>query len=106
MKGTRTVQTNYKVTDLLEEKKIKNTNFLPEGKFTVRLDYPFTKECAFTISGPKTSKQLASAIARKYSEIYKNPGKWGIWGHGIDDLWIESLYVDLKELFITVEMGS
>jgi hypothetical protein len=44
-------------------------------------------------------------VARKYKEIYKKPGKYGIWGHSIDDLAFESVEIK-KDGRVVLGIGS
>lgn len=44
-------------------------------------------------------------VAKKYTEIYKKPKKYGIWGHHIDDLVFESVTVD-ENGHVTLVIGS
>ena len=69
----------------------------PERPLLLSLDYPLSKEIHFLIGPYQTPNRLIASyptgyvawqIARKYQEIYQNPEKYGIWGHGIEDLFL------------------
>ena len=82
---------------------------LPEGTFTVTLDYPLDTKYKFPVKGPKTVEQLAKRVARAYEKIYESKesqDEWGVWGHDIDDLTICGFKVDLVKRKITVDIGS
>lgn len=48
---------------------------------------------------------LLWAIAREYRYIYEHHEQYGVWGHGIGDLFIESIAIDTNGL-VDVGIGS
>lgn len=84
--------------------------FLPEGTFTVILDYPIDRTHRFEVEGPMTAYDVAVRIGHEYSKkIYKNDETeefYGVWGHSIEDLVVESLTVNLQNNTVIVGMGS
>lgn len=96
---------NLSVAQLCEENTIAD-NFLPKGEFKVILDYPLGEDYVFTVKGPLSTYNLSVLIAQKYKEIYANPDKYSVWGHKMDDLYIEGLTVNLQKSTVEVDMGS
>ena len=94
------------------------------------IDYPLSRPCKFKIKFNKwiTPLDVIDQICKKYQEIYKEEdktaimeirsentpclnrsrtdGKWGIWGHSIEDLVIERLYLDTDKNKIDMFIGS
>ena len=96
------VEVNFRIVRLPEA----DQEFLPKGKFPVVLDYPLDKVYKFEVQGPMTVVQLCCRIAKEYKEvIYADCEKYGVWGHVIDDLFIESLKLDDDDN-VHVGMGS
>lgn len=83
---------------------------LPKNKtYTLAIDYPTNKEYIFQIkTGVKglTEKALIDKIRKTYEKVYNAPQTYGVWGHDISDLWIESIAVDHKKKTIDLGMGS
>jgi len=108
MQKTRHSRLNLKVADLLDVKPVDQI-FLTIGTFTVTLDYPLNKEYKFEVKGPLNAYDLCIHIVKEYQKIYKENeqgGKWGIWGHSIDDLYIEGLRVNYEKKTVRIDMGS
>lgn len=53
----------------------------------------------------KTLHELINIIREAYTQIYKNPSKYKIWGHWISDLCIEQIIIYENNL-IEVSIGS
>lgn len=93
---------------------------IPYSEITILIDYPLNKPAEFLIQNNGkgfSKKQLALEISKKYHEIYQTEessaktktipiekrerlinrnetdGKYGIWGHDIDDLDLSSIEV-------------
>lgn len=49
--------------------------------------------------------EIINFIRRAYKEIYKSPEKYGIWGHYISDLQIESITI-YENKYLEVSIGS
>ena len=41
-----------------------------------------------------------------YEEEKENPGKYGIWGHHIEDLWLEKATLDIETGNVKILVGS
>lgn len=96
-------------------------NFAAPDFLLVELTYPLSKIHEFTLRPMKVESyvdgvhQLTSyrfepgyllwMIAREYLYIYKNDEQYGVWGHGIGDLFIESIAIDTNGL-VDVGIGS
>jgi hypothetical protein len=73
------------------------------------LNYPLSKEFSFIVKTGKKGLDLPALlkkIAQTYVKIYKHGDKYGIWGHGIEDLSIQTIHVDHEKKRIKVGMGS
>lgn len=82
----------------------------------IQLSYPLSKECAVPFAGSVTRRNLVDSTIAAYQRVYAEEdaalsepagqigggcvnraptaGPWGIWGHGIDDLYIEGFVVE------------
>jgi len=110
VKKTHTVNVNVRVKDLSIDQDDDGVNlekeFVPEGAFTLSLDYPLSRNYIFTVKGPLTVKALCSMISTAYHKIYLQEDYYGVWGHTIDDLWIEELNINHETKTIEVFIGS
>lgn len=79
----------------------------------ITIDYPMDKSVTFKVK-PRLDclkeKYVSLGlflldVAKKYTEIYKKPKKYGIWGHHIDDLVFESVTVTADGR-VTLGIGS
>lgn len=50
--------------------------------------------------------EIVLAYRRIYEEEKENPGKYGIWGHRIEDLWLEKATLDIETGNIELFVGS
>lgn len=86
------------------------TWFGKNRKLSVVIDYPLSHKHKFNVDTGGFCKvgELAWMIAKEYERIYevdrKNPGEYGIWGHDIGDLYIESIEISGDK--VTLGMGS
>lgn len=88
--------------------------FLPTRTYRAIIDYPIKKRVAIGIAplahaDPESDYRWVSigyllwAIARVYrDEIYANWEKYGVWGHGIGDLWFEGIEIDGEQVSLTI----
>jgi hypothetical protein len=63
---------------------------------TVRglIDYPMAVPVLFSIEtgeAPWYVWKICCAFADQYEKIYEEPGRYGIWGHDLADLWIDGM---------------
>lgn len=82
----------------IREGKVKNGSkkITDQSSIIVVCDYPLDGEYEFTLksSGGFTKQQFYSKLRDLYSTIiYKNANKYGIWGHSIRDLSLESVSI-------------
>lgn len=102
------------------------------GKYTLIIDYPLSTPCKIDIDTlfPLTRRQLVQLICKAYKQIYREEdetseiegglnkdvggggpcfnrnrtsGKWGIWGHVIEDLQLHSAEVKNKKITVGVD---
>ncbi len=103
----------------------------PEIK--IEFDYPLKTKFTFNFKNDKgfTRKQLVNHIVETYKLIYREEeetiqnqkiippkergpmlnrnetdGKYGIFGHDIEDLWLEGMTYDKDRLLVTLSIGS
>lgn len=50
--------------------------------------------------------EITLAYRRIYEEEKENPGKYGIWGHHIEDLWLERMILDIETGNVKLFVGS
>jgi hypothetical protein len=62
-------------------------------KICFKLDYPVRTPLLVTATskGGFTLKAFARVVLRGYKKIYKEPNKYGVWGHGLADLYLEGI---------------
>ena len=78
----------------------------------VMIDYPLDPGIQVRIPDNMYSRRdtpslgrFLLAIAREYQEIYRRPAKYGIWGHGLSDLYFERVTV-AKDGAVELAVGS
>jgi hypothetical protein len=101
---------------------------LPAGEYTLEITYPlnrpYTEECVW--DRPLTREDIVKWVTDRYRFIYKvedetsenlpalipgmsnrnvTNGKYGIWGHYIDDLYFHTIWVDENNV-ITLGIDS
>ena len=85
---------------------------LPANKtFDLILDYPFgsVREHHFAINTGKKGMGLVALLGRigkAYEKVYQDPDKYGVFGHGIDDLQLEGIRINYKTRKIHLDIGS
>ena len=109
---------------------------IPYQKVALMIDYPLARPVFFELSSPSkgfTRKQIVLAISKKYHEIYdeeertaatktipmaqrktlanrnETDGKYGIWGHDLSDLMLDTIDVyknDKGEVFLQLSIES
>ena len=81
----------------------------PNSTYTLIVSYPLDKEYSFPIKVGKSgmgSFGLVSKVGQIYDQIYAEESKYGVWGHGIDDLCLEGFNIDHKTKKIKLYIGS
>jgi hypothetical protein len=93
----------------------KRQEFPANAAIRVRLSYPLSRDLVLTVrpytipggrrpmfvrsrarSGRRVEMTVGYflwAVAREYRRIYRRHRHWGVWGHGLDDLWFEIVEV-------------
>lgn len=105
----QTIHTDIRLTDCINMPVNQFKKLAANKDFELMLNYPLSKEFSFTI---KTGKKgldfqgLLKKIGQTYVKVYSNTKKYGVWGHGIEDLFIEAIHVDHEKNKIKVSMGS
>lgn len=60
------------------------------------------KEVSFILTVP----HLNWDMIEEYKYLADNPGKYGIWGHRIEDLWLERMILDIETGNVKLFVGS
>lgn len=83
---------------------------LPANKiYNLIIDYPVSQDFVFPINTGKSGISLISLIneiGKAYRKIYKNPSKYGVWGHDIGDLILVEIKVNHKKKLINIIVDS
>jgi hypothetical protein len=68
---------------------------LPKGIYELKLTYPLSEPYVAEIEAPSglTTVGVINQIVQAYHEIYRDPQRYGVWGHEIGDLVIEAIEV-------------
>jgi hypothetical protein len=73
------------------------------------IDYPLDKPVLFTIETgqePWSLWDVWTAFADQYGRIYEQPDRYGVWGHDMDDLWIERMFYYPDRRLVYPYVGS
>jgi len=79
------------------------------------VDYPMSRVAVVTVFPARVENRKRSVtsvesilwgLAQAYKAIYADWEKWGVWGHGIEDLVFESIEVDVETGRGVVYVGS
>lgn len=83
-------------------------DFLPEGKFTVLVDFPLEKghEHKFTVRGPLSIDELTIKVAKEYKNIFRHHKNDIEKGHKIGDLVIHGMCLDTVKKTVTLGIRS
>ena len=88
-------------------------NLPPNEIYTLLIDYPYMDNYpSFKIKTGKNGLgfiELIAKIGDIYSKIYDDEdtdGRYGIFGHDIDDLAIEGIHINSKNKTIKLSIGS
>lgn len=80
---------------------------LENREVSVTLNYPLKIQHTFNFLTKEGSvSELITKIVLEYKKVYKNHTKYGIWGHCLGDLWIESIILDTATNNIELYIGS
>eukprot|EP00918_Siedleckia_nematoides_P082768 GHVU01181408.1.p1 GENE.GHVU01181408.1~~GHVU01181408.1.p1 ORF type:complete len:142 (+),score=15.98 GHVU01181408.1:621-1046(+) len=92
-----------------------NEVVIPRPSAIVEFDYPLSDAFEFEVrakdeSAGITINELLDFICRTYDRIYReydeDDSPYGIWGHGIGDLFIERIVYDPKRGTVDLFIGS
>jgi hypothetical protein len=79
-------------------------------ELTVRVDYPLHERTEVTVNNAKTVGDVLIQVANFYKkEVYANAEKYGVYGHGLEDLFFEGLEIydtASEKPLVGVLMGS
>jgi hypothetical protein len=103
------IDCNYYLMDVINNPEQPELNLPANQTYELELTYPLSKPYPkFKIHTNKGMKlpKLLKKIGNAYSKVYTTPEKFGVWGHGIEDLCIEGIKIDNKNKKIKLLMGS
>lgn len=84
--------------------------FLPPGQcYQLTINYPLETQYNIFIETTKNGmglSQLLFEIGKAYKRIYESPKRYGVYGHSINDLYLEGIDVDHDKQIITLSVGS
>ena len=86
----------------------KEQELLPKG-VNITISYPLKNPYTFTAKCRNLNdliNEITLAYRRIYEEEKENPGKYGIWGHHIEDLWLEKATLDIETGNVKILVGS
>ena len=83
----------------------KEQELLPKG-VNITISYPLKNPYTFTAKCRNLNDLITLAYRRIYEEEKENPGKYGIWGHHIEDLWLEKATLDIETGNVKILVGS
>ncbi len=120
--------TGYEDIDRRNQLRNPNENIIGDENITIEFTYPLSLnvEFEFNNKGGFTRMDLWRCIYEGYKRIYDeeesdaddpgnapnllnrgiSQGRYGIWGHYIDELWIERIFYDARSKRITMFIGS
>jgi hypothetical protein len=85
----------------------------PNKKFELIIDYPLQCPTHIKFNTGKTGmgymalvKKIKKEYARIYAEDDSGSERYGVYGHGIEDLVLERISIDFGEKLITLDIGS
>ena len=84
-------------------------NYFKNHTVSVTIDYPLKNPYTFTAKCSilhDLINEITLAYRRIYEEEKENPGKYGIWGHRIEDLWLEKATLDIETGNVKILVGS
>lgn len=132
----KVIECDVRVIEIKRGMKLSEYGDLPKdkplglcGRFVFSYDYPLSKVATFehNISKDMDGIDILLIGKKDYKRIYKEEdedvakptpmipgmlnrqtsnGRWGIWGHVIDDLFFESIEIDEKKKTISFGIGS
>lgn len=78
------------------------------ARITIVYEYPLhgTHEIIHNRKTGWTLQQICAAVQNDYKKIYDRPNRYGIWGHGIGDLVIESIQYNPRNRKVILGIGS
>lgn len=80
--------------------------FVFPEKVKIKIDYPLSVDVFFTLENQKTLSGLLWEVSKVYVDIiYDNPDKFGVWGHGVHDLYFEGLTI-FSDGYVELSIGS
>ena len=86
-----------------------NIRLPPNSSYTLLIDYPLDNGFSFPVKVGKQGMgitEILGTIGDAYEKVYAMPNHFGIWGHGIGDLVLETVTVDHDKKLITLSVGS
>lgn len=84
-------------------------DYFKDHTVNITISYPLKNPYTFTAKCRNLNdliNEITLAYRRIYEEEKENPGKYGIWGHRIEDLWLEKATLDIETGNVKILVGS
>lgn len=84
-------------------------DYFKDHTVNITISYPLKNPYTFTAKCRNLNdliNEITLAYRRIYEEEKENPGKYGIWGHHIEDLWLEKATLDIETGNVKILVGS
>lgn len=84
-------------------------DYFKDHTVNITISYPLKNPYTFTAKCRNLNdliNEITLAYRRIYEEEKENPGKYGIWGHRIEDLWLERMILDIETGNVKLFVGS
>lgn len=97
---------NYKISSGITFKHEDKDKIVATDKIKIIVSYPLEKDKAFEIKAKKfTLENVVNCVIKVYEKIYASPEKYKVYGHGIGDLYLESIQIQ-NDGTVTLNVGS
>lgn len=81
----------------------------PNKTYQLIIDYSVSNWATYKIHTGKSGiglNRLLTYIGKAYNKVYAAEDKYGVWGHGINDLALEGINIDHTSKTIRLQVGS
>ena len=101
------INTNIHISDNIGYRfKHLNKLFVAQNESVILIiDYPLHDPFIKKLNGGKlglTAADLVDEIIKSYQKIYQNLGKYGVWGHDMEDLVIEGINRTGNKIYLSI----
>jgi len=108
--GTITVDCDVRIAARGDTEGTASALRLPPGRtYTMLVDYPFHRPYRHEFKTGEAGMGFAALLDELrgvYKRIYAEPDRFGVWGHALDELWLERVTVDRQNATVALHVGS